>query len=1046
MSITLNGILSSTGAKFYYSSDSSANYTIDAYNNVSKWKNIISGGLDASANINASAGGYYPKIVSTYTGGTFKYPMIKILNTVGYNTGFDYIGGGKLANEPNQQTFFIFGYMYGTNPNSYSLGMMFSKPGPYAGDTTNGGTLHIGWDGYENINNFSIINSSSTGYYTPNKFYSGYYMLCATTDCSGVSGTLVNCHAYPNLDTTFINTTMNNPNRTTDLHNWNIGYWNQAGVARSLNSAVGEVMYFNRILTNDERYFLEGKIAWKYDVSNILPASHPYKMAAPVEVSSLTAPSANNIYTVSVKENAVGKKVFSFYNSSTSTWQNQLDLSFNAGYNYSFNVSDVSNNGYQMVFGTVVDSSSNLISSSFISRTGTPGVDGVVALNLQNYTGSTVYYFESTRTGMGYTKAPITYNASISSSTLVLTDVSSTVIANPSFKAGTGDVILNVSNASMAGYSIVLGTVLNDNTTVNSTIATYNAISAGTTGALVQLNMSTYTGATLYPFVVQASSTFQVSSITSLVADFDASANVTSSNSYVSSWVDKFGGITASAGTTPKITANYINTYPAIDFGSVNGSILTTNNASTTTTAITMFFVMKAYSRGGYCNFCSSRFGWAVGAIHLLLNTNQFQFALNGSSTVHDFYPGLYPTLESPFILAITINTLAGCTINHRYNGTAGTLYSTSSGGTTNIVANFELGNWSGDTARTFNGGIGEFIYYNRILSTTEIQQVEGYLGWKWGLQTNLPNTHPYYSATPTNTVASSGTTGTVSSMTQYKATISNSLLYLNGVLNPSITFIAGQTYILDQSDSSNINNPIVFSTTSNSTSTLYTTGVSIFGSPGNSGAYTRLDLSSAFTGSLYTLLSGTASSGNSTPFVCFLKGSKITCLNDETGEDHEVAIENITLGTFVKTYLHGYIPVSIIGTKVIYNPGNDSRTKDRLYRCSSDKYPELTEDLMITGCHSILVDQLTEEQRAKTLEDTMDIFITDDKYRLMCFLDPRSEPYVNEGTFTIYHITLEHTDGLMNYGIYANGLLVESCSKRSMQEKSYMKLISTVS
>jgi hypothetical protein len=289
--ITFDNILS-TGAKFYYSSDSSSNYTLDVNNNVTKWKNKISGGLDANANTDSTAGGYYPKIVSTYTGGTFKYPMIKILNTVGYNTGFDYIGGGKLANEPNQQTFFMFGYMYGTNPNSYSLGMMFSKPGTYTGDTANGGTLHIGWDNYQYSYNFSIINNSTTGYYSPNKFNNGqttitgtngYYMLCATTDCSGVSGTVVNCHAYPNIDTTFVNTTMNNPNRTTDLHNWNIGYWNQSGVARSLNSAIGEVMYFNRKLTDDERYILEGKVAWKYDVSFILPSFHPYRNFAPVD-------------------------------------------------------------------------------------------------------------------------------------------------------------------------------------------------------------------------------------------------------------------------------------------------------------------------------------------------------------------------------------------------------------------------------------------------------------------------------------------------------------------------------------------------------------------------------------------------------------------------------------------------------------------------------------------------------------------------------------------------------------------------------------------
>ena len=37
-----------------------------------------------------------------------------------------------------------------------------------------------------------------------------------------------------------------------------------------------------------------------------------------------------------------------------------------------------------------------------------------------------------------------------------------------------------------------------------------------------------------------------------------------------------------------------------------------------------------------------------------------------------------------------------------------------------------------------------EIIFYNSLLNTTECQQVEGYLAWKWGLQGNLPPTHPY--------------------------------------------------------------------------------------------------------------------------------------------------------------------------------------------------------------------------------------------------------------------------------------------------------------
>ena len=173
---------------------------------------------------------------------------------------------------------------------------------------------------------------------------------------------------------------------------------------------------------------------------------------------------------------------------------------------------------------------------------------------------------------------------------------------------------------------------------------------------------------------------------------------------------------------------------------------------------------------------------------------------------------------------------------------------------------------------------------------------------------------------------------------------------------------------------------------------------------------------------------------------ICFKEGTKITCL-DENSNPTKIPVEELRAGMFVKTYKHGYIPVHTIGTKKLYNPENDTREKDRLYECTPEQYPDLTENLYITGCHSILVDQLTEQQTTDTLREAEDIFITDDKYRLMAFLDERAKPWTNEGMYSIYHIYLDHPDDLMNYGIYANGLLVESCSKRSMEEKSYMTL-----
>jgi uncharacterized repeat protein (TIGR01451 family) len=48
-----------------------------------------------------------------------------------------------------------------------------------------------------------------------------------------------------------------------------------------------------------------------------------------------------------------------------------------------------------------------------------------------------------------------------------------------------------------------------------------------------------------------------------------------------------------------------------------------------------------------------------------------------------------------------------------------------------------------------FAGTIGEMIVYSAALSTAERQFVEGYLACKWGIQSQLPTSHPYYAVCP---------------------------------------------------------------------------------------------------------------------------------------------------------------------------------------------------------------------------------------------------------------------------------------------------------
>jgi hypothetical protein len=63
----------------------------------------------------------------------------------------------------------------------------------------------------------------------------------------------------------------------------------------------------------------------------------------------------------------------------------------------------------------------------------------------------------------------------------------------------------------------------------------------------------------------------------------------------------------------------------------------------------------------------------------------------------------------------------------------------------TNNVIGVEpaTGNWY------YDGNIGEIIVFNTALTTSQRQQVEGYLAHKWGLSLSIPSTHPFYSIRP---------------------------------------------------------------------------------------------------------------------------------------------------------------------------------------------------------------------------------------------------------------------------------------------------------
>lgn len=170
---------------------------------------------------------------------------------------------------------------------------------------------------------------------------------------------------------------------------------------------------------------------------------------------------------------------------------------------------------------------------------------------------------------------------------------------------------------------------------------------------------------------------------------------------------------------------------------------------------------------------------------------------------------------------------------------------------------------------------------------------------------------------------------------------------------------------------------------------------------------------------------------------VCFKEDTKILTYNSFLEKEEYVPIQNIKTGTLIKTLKSGYVPVNTIANGKLLNFDNDDRIGKRMYKCTSDKYPELFEDLYISGYHCILVKKLTAEQRSKCIKVQRKILFTEDMYRLPACADERAEPHRQQGLINIWHIALDNKDKKQNYGIYANRLLVESCSIDRLKNKS---------
>ncbi len=228
--------------------------------------------------------------------------------------------------------------------------------------------------------------------------------------------------------------------------------------------------------------------------------------------------------------------------------------------------------------------------------------------------------------------------------------------------------------------------------------------------------------------------------VSTMFQDTAGTNPVRRTGSTVALWRDKSVSANHASNTTaqPTVTFGVRNGFNVVNFNGAQYLTLSTTTLPTGSTQCSFFFVTRTTSTGVQVFF-------TYGANPNNTNQNP-QFYYGNSLLATDTYGASGLSDNTNYLNSYVVTSCTFTTVNAAWdNG------SPFSGGTTAVSLNTGTG-WAsigvGRVTSTLQyyltGQIGEIIVYNRALSTADRQLVEGYLAWKWGLQTNLPSTHLY--------------------------------------------------------------------------------------------------------------------------------------------------------------------------------------------------------------------------------------------------------------------------------------------------------------
>ena len=234
--------------------------------------------------------------------------------------------------------------------------------------------------------------------------------------------------------------------------------------------------------------------------------------------------------------------------------------------------------------------------------------------------------------------------------------------------------------------------------------------------------------------------------------DGSDASSITLNGSNVTKWNDKSGngynltGSSTSGITYSSNTLSFTGTSSAYLSNTSNGIPLRTLfmvGSSSNGVVVTGSSAVNGQSQSG-SYYITPYFTTGVGALFNIPTFNG-----SGSSDTNQIFSS---NVTSPNTVYITqaIYDPSGQTNTMYINGSNIGSYTYSTSLTAKTPTGlFVGGDWFNNVLTTRTCAVNEILMFNTIITPSQQQQIEGYLAWKWGLQTSLPSSHPYYKASP---------------------------------------------------------------------------------------------------------------------------------------------------------------------------------------------------------------------------------------------------------------------------------------------------------